>query len=141
MEKVVRIDGRIYYGREICSDVDHAYRLLRDDYHRELGKAVYRRLNRLGRRKERVHGFGYVFEPGTSFPDFPKRLVPARLLGIAAGAYCRSVDGRDLPCGMGDDEFWQWVDWAFRKGAGIVRLVGRKEGYGRTSKRLNKRFR
>ena len=36
MEKIVKRDGRFYYGRRLCDNADGAYALFRADYHKEL---------------------------------------------------------------------------------------------------------
>lgn len=140
MEQIVKRDGKIYYGSVECLNADDAYRKFRDDYNVALGKRYYQRLGRLGARKERVHGFGFVYDGEPDLPGVTGGLVPTRLLGIAAGAYCRMLGSWDIPGGMDEDEFWLWFQWAFRKNGGAVRLVGRKDKAGRTSKILSKRF-
>ena len=140
MEQIVRKDGKFYYGSVGCLNADDAYRRFRDDYNKSLGKAYYQRLGRLGGRKERVHGFGFVYdrEPVCDYDSGGR--IPTRLLGISAGAYCRMLGGWDIPGGMDEDAFWEWFGWVFRKDSGCVSLVGRKDKAGRTSKLQNKRF-
>ena len=137
MEQITKVDGKYYYGKTFCRDISEAYRLFRNDYHRSLGKRVYRRLDKAPR-QERVHGYGFV-SSGASW-DGDRRRVPVRLLGLVCGSYCRMLGGWDVPCST-EDEFEQWFEWAFSKGSGALRLAGRKEKAGRTSKRLNARYR
>ena len=61
MEKIEKRKDTFYYGDKACSNAGEAYGLFREDYHKELGKRVYRRLNRVGQREERVHGFGSYY--------------------------------------------------------------------------------
>lgn len=140
MEQITKRDGFIYYGSKKCSTPNEAYLRFRKDYHESLGKVSYKRLNRLGSRTERVHGYGFVFDggrdPGTS--GYGK--VPVRILGIISGAYCRMLDGSYIPDGT-DEEIGRWIDEVFREGSGLLRLVGKNRKYGRTSKRLNTRYR
>jgi hypothetical protein len=139
MEKIERRDGVIYYGSKKCSSADEAYLLFRSSYHESIGRTAYLRLNRLGSRKERVHGFGFVFdEPRRSQEDV--RRVPMYLLGIVAGAYCRMLDGRYIPDGT-DKDIESWFDRVFEKGSGLTYLIGLRQKTGRTSKRLKTRFR
>lgn len=143
MEQIVRRDGRIYYGEQLCEDADDAYCRFRYDYHRSLGKRAYHRLNRLGQREERVHGYGFVFTHPVYFrrnDGGACKPVNSRLLGLVEGAYCRGVGAWDIPCDN-ELEFERWFDWAFSKGSGAIRLVGRKDKAGRTSKRLKARYR
>lgn len=139
MEQIVKRDGRIYYGEQLCRDADDAYCHFRDEYHRSLGKRAYERLNRLGQRTERVHGYGFVFSEQLDRGGV-RVSAPVRLLGIVEGAYCRGFGGWNLP-DYTEEEFEQWFDWAFSKGSGALRLVGRNDKAGRTSKRLKTRYR
>ena len=61
MEKIEKRDDVFYYGERRCVTADAAYRLFRDEYHKSLGKRVYKRLERYGARTERIHGFGIDF--------------------------------------------------------------------------------
>lgn len=138
MEQIVRKDGRIYYGEHLCTDADDAYCRFRDDYHRSLGRLAYYRLNRIGQRKERIHDNGFVFSRNLDYEGNGK--VDVRLLGLVETSYCRIAGGWNIPC-ESEDEFERWVDWAFSRGSGALRLVGRKDKAGRTNKNLRKRFR
>ena len=143
MEQIVRRDGQIYYGERRCIDADDAYRRFRDDYHRSLGRIAYERLNRIGQREERVHGYGFVYQSEVDFGGMDGGAVgkvPVRILGIVAGAYCRGVGAWDIPC-ESDEEFERWFEWAFARGSGVLRLVGRNDRAGRSSKRNNVRYR
>ena len=140
MEKITRRQEGFYYGETKCSCADDAYMLFREDYHRSLGKNAYGRLNRLGAREERQHGYGFVFSERKECPISIADKVPVYILGIIAGGYCRVVGIDDLPQ-MTDEEYEQWVDYAFSKDSGALRTVGLKYKAGRTSKILNKRYR
>ena len=139
MVEIKKIDGVYWYGKQRCDTVEEAYRHFREDYHLSLGKAVHLRLNRLGNRKERVHGFGFVFadEPG----GMDCRRVPCRILGLAHITYFRIVGCWDMA--FGDDEFDRWLDYAFSEKNCRTALVldNRKDKAGRTSKRLKTRYR
>jgi hypothetical protein len=142
MEQITKRDGIYYYGGRKCLGVCDAYTRFREDYHRGLGKRVHKRLDRLGWRTERVHGFGFVFADGR--PGVPAchkgTRIPYRILGLVGLSYCRILGQSDIPC-VSDEDFERWVDWAFSRGSGALRLVGRKDGTGRTSRRLRKRYR
>jgi len=143
MEQIVRRDGQIYYGERRCESADDAYCRFRDDYHRALGRRAYDRLNRFGRREERVHGYGFVHSAEVDrggMDGRTDRKVPVRILGLVEGAYCRGVGAWDIPC-ESEEEFDRWFEWAFSRGSGVLRLVGRKDKAGRTSKRLKARYR
>lgn len=142
MEQITKRGGVYYYGDRECKDIDEAYERFRADYHASVGRNTHARLDRLGQRTERVHGFGFVFEGGipyqAEFRDFPK--VDCRLLGFLGIANCRIIGCWDFP-DLDEETFERWFDWALSKGSGALRLVGRKYKSGRTSKRLKKRFR
>lgn len=139
MEQITRKDGVIYYGSKKCSSADEAYILFRSEYHESLGRVAYKRLNRLGSRRERVHGFGFVFDEPRRSPEHVER-VPMYLLGIVAGSYCRMLDGSYIPDGT-DEEIEAWVNRVFEKGSGLTYLIGTRQKTGRTSKRLKTRYR
>ena len=143
MEQITRKEDTIYYGKIRCKDADEAYEHFREEYHDELGKRVYRRLNRVGQREERIHEFGFCFDGrhdgGRDCGTVKK--VDTRLLGLVCGSYCRVVGGWDYPDLYGDDEFDRWFDKAFSAESKALRLVGRNAKAGRTSKIANKRYR
>ena len=139
MEQIVRRDGKIFYGKETCLDAEDAYCKFREDYHASIGRNAFLRLNRLGTRQERIHGYGFSFT-STVPPFVPDTRVPYRILGLVGVSYCRVVGGWDLPCRT-EDEFERWFDWAFSDGSGALRLVGKKDKSGRTNKRINARYR
>lgn len=120
MEQVKRIDGVLYYGLHRCVDIEDAYCRFRDDYNTAIGKAVHLRLDRLGLRKERVHGFGIV-RTGSYVPKRcgPVTRVKYRLLGLINLCYWWSVDVSPVS----EDEFEDWVDYAFTKGSGALTYV------------------
>ena len=140
MEQITRQDGIIYYGSRRCETSDEAYLRFRNDYHKSIGRVSFKRLNRLGSRKERVHGFGFVFKTVPDFSDITPKKIPVYLLGIMAGAYCKCMSGEYIPDGT-DEEIEHWIDWAFCSETKALRLVGKKQKTGRTSKRLKTRFR
>lgn len=122
MESVKRISGKLYYGDYECNDADEAYRKFRDDYNRKLGKAVRIRLDRLGSRKERVHGFGFVRED--SF--IPKHCGPStktryNLIGLYNLSYWWNIDISQID----EDIFEDWVEFALTKKSGALTQVGR----------------
>ena len=86
MEKITRRQEGFYYGETKCSCADDAYRLFREDYHRSLGKNAYGRLNRLGAREERQHGYGFIFSERKECPISVVDKVPVYILGIIAGS-------------------------------------------------------
>ena len=140
MVEIVKYKGIIWYGERPCRDADDAYCRFRDEYHRSLGKLAYYRLNRIGQRKERVHGYGFVFAhplPSGGYGGGPCGTVGARLLGIVEGAYCRAIWRRDIP-DIPDEAFDGWFDWVLSRGSGALRLVGRQTHSGRTNKRFKR---
>ena len=143
MEQIIRKNGRIYYGERICEDADHAYRLYREDYHASIGCQAFLRLNRLGQREERIHGYGFTFAHPVSFERDDGGAggkTRVRILGLVGISYCRIVGCWDWPADLSDDEFERWLDWALSRGSGALRTVG-KDKSGRTSKRLKARYR
>lgn len=139
MEQIVRKDGRIYYGDWLCSDADGAYRLFRQDYNASIGRAAFLRLNRLGQREERIHGFGFDFARKPAIPAGISGRLVVRDLGLVGISYCKMLGSWDIPCET-EDEFERIFDWAFSRGSGALRTVG-KDKSGRTSKRLKTRYR
>ena len=130
MEQITKREGKIFYGQRKCANADEAYRRFRDEYHNELGKKVFQRLNRRGR-KERIHEYGFVFSVARQPPEevgFCR--IRYRLFSVIGISYCRIVSGWDMP-EMDDDLYEEWFDWAFSRGSGALILVGRKDGYGR----------
>lgn len=143
MEQIKRKGDVIYYGQHKCKSPDEAYVLLRDAYHAGLGKRVYHKLNRSGRR-ERIHGYGFVLRKAARKPEGIRggsgETVRYRILGILDIAYCRIVGINDMH-DVSEEEFDGYLDWLFEAGKGRLRLVGRKDGVGRTDKRLKKKYR
>jgi len=140
MEQIVRIGDGIYYGMHKCDSPDDAYRLFRDEYNAAAGKRAYLKLNRIGQREERIHGFGFLFEEGKQHSKrHHEAVVRYRILGLLGIAYCRIVGIWDMP-DMPDDDYDDYFDWLFSDGKKTLRLVGRKSGNGRTDKRLKKRY-
>ena len=141
MEQITRRDEVFYYGDTACRDADDAYRRFRNDYHKVVGRKAFERLNRLGQRTERIHERGFVFsrEIDAVHPSFPGSVV-GRLLGLVGTSYCRIIGGWDVHCRT-DEEFDRWLDWALSEEHWAVRMVGKKDKAGRTSKRLKARYR
>lgn len=142
MEEITRKNGVYFYGDRRCSGADEAYERYRRDYHAAVGRDAFRRLDRLGQRTERVHGYGFAYAGNRSDQDDEFRRygkIRYRMVGMLGISYCRIIglyDYGDIP----DEVFERWFDWAFSRGSGALKLVGRKQKTGRTSKRLKTRF-
>ena len=142
MEKITKHDGIYYYGDGRCRDVEDAYSRFRADVNFEAGRRAALHLNRLGRRQERVHGYGFVFEyPLHCDAAFSSRVrTRCFILGFLGIGYVRSIGCWDY-ADIGEDEFDLWLDWVFTRGRGALRIVGNRDRVGRTSRRLNVRYR
>jgi len=144
MEQITKRNGKYYYGQSGCVSADDAYGRFRRAYHESLGREVFKRLDRIGQRVERIHGFGFDFssEPGSdkfdSYRGFGK--VRYRIFGLVGIAYCRGLGMWDIPF-VSEDEFDEWFFWAFSRNSGVLTLVGKNQKTGRTSKRLKTRYR
>ena len=123
MEQIVRRDGRIYYGERPCRDAEEAYELFRNEYHASIGRQAFLRLNRLGQRKERIHGFGFDFaKPVGSGDEFRKYgTIHYGLLGRIGISYSR-IFGIQEYGRVPEEEFDGWFDWAFSRGSGALKL-------------------
>lgn len=127
MEQIVRRDGQIFYGRIRCLDADEAYCRFRSDYHASIGRQAFLRLNRLGQREERIHGFGFDFtrrigDLGDEFRRYGTVLY--RMAGRIGISYLRVFglfDYESVP----DEEFERWFDWALSRGSGALKLKRR----------------
>ena len=141
MEQITRRDGFYYYGDRRCRDVDEAYSRFRQEFHGNLGRQVVKRLDREGRRVERIHDFGFVFDD-VALPGGLDRggRVDYRILGIVVISYARMFGIHDYP-NVPDEGFEDWLDFALSKGSGVMRRVGTRQRTGRTSVRLRTRFR
>lgn len=141
MEQITRRDGVYFYGDRRCEGADDAYYRFRKDYNASVGRKAFYRLERIGQRTERIHGSGFSFSDynrGDEFRGYGK--VHYRMGGFIGISYSRMLglyDYGHIP----DEQFEQWFDWAFSRGSGALRLVGKKQKTGRTSKRLKTRFR
>ena len=125
MEQIVRRDGQIYYGRIRCVDADEAYCRFRDDYHASIGRQAFLRLNRLGQRMERVHGFGFDFTKRIDDSDFcGNGTVFYKLAGKVGISYLRVFGIHDYKS-VSDEEFERWFDWALSRGSGVLKLKRR----------------
>ncbi len=127
MVQIVRRDGRIYYGERPCRDAEEAYEFYRDDYHASIGREAFLRLNRLGQRSERIHGFGFDFtkQVHDRRDEFRRYgTVLYRMAGRIGISYLRVFglyDYQSVP----DEEFEQWFDWALSRGSGAMKLKRR----------------
>lgn len=135
MEQITKRDGRYYYGERLCDGVDGAYAIFRADYNESLGKNVYDRLGRLGGRKERIHGYGFVFSEEVDFGcvGMPTT-IPYRIIGLIGISYCRIIGLWDMQ-GMTDDNCEDYMDYILASGRGRLRLVGRKDGSTRSKRK------
>lgn len=142
MEQITRVDGRLYYGTKQCMSVDDAYSRFRDDYHRSLGREKSNRLDRLGQRKERIHGFGFVFSGDVSGLERfgGGKRYRCRLMGLVGISYVRGVGIWDYP-DVADADFDDWLDWIFSRGNKSLITTGICDKVGRTNKRKNTRYR
>ena len=140
MEQITRRDGAIYYGEQRCVDVDEAYERFRADYHKILGRAVYKRLDRLGRRTERIHECGFILDSGgqmdSTFDGTPRVRYT---MALVIFCYCRIVGSWDM-LGVTDDNYDDWLFHVFSKGSKCLRLTGKADKSGRTGKRLKTRY-
>lgn len=132
-----------FYGRTICCSINDVYQKFCEDYNKELGRQVSSLgLDRVGRRKERIHGFGFVFVGGNSFGDrFMKyKRTNCYIEGLMQISYVRMIGIWDYPP-ISSNDFEDWLDWIFSRGNKWLRTVGTKQKVGRTSKILKKRYR
>ena len=111
MEQITRRDGQIFYGEKRCMDADDAYCRFRADYHASVGREAFLRLNRLGQRAERIHGFGFDFARKPAIPAGISGRLVVRDLGLVGISYCKMLGSRDIPCRT-EDEFERIFDWA-----------------------------
>ena len=140
MEQITKRDGFYYYGEQRCDDASEAYSCFREDYHKSIGRDASRKLDKLGRRRERVHGFGFVFDKPVEKPGGHYGRTRCWFMGLVGLSYCRLTGIMDCP-DLPEEEFYKWLDWAFSRGSGALMTLGIKAKTGRTSKRLKKRYR
>lgn len=144
MEQIVRIGDSLYYGKILCSSPDKAYRLFREDYHKEIGKDANRRLNREGQRTDVIHWGGFTLsEPyyrllADKWGGFPK--VRSSVIGILHTSYCRTIECQEFD-NVDEDCIAELLDWVLSDKSKSLVLVNRKNGLGRTNKRHNINFR
>lgn len=142
MEQISKRDGKYFYGQQQCKSIDDAYGRFRDEYHKSLGRDATRRLNQLGQRSERLHGYGFVF-PDEVQPNERFRVrgtTCCYILGLIGISYVRTIgiwDYGDVP----DEDFDAWLDFVYRRGNRGLRTLGKGDKVGRTSTRLKKRYR
>jgi hypothetical protein len=89
---------------------------------------------------ERVHGFGFEFLHRILPPEGCGGKTRCRFLGLVYLSYCRLVGLWDYP-DIPEEKFDEWFDWAFSRGSGALRTLGKNRKVGRTSKTLKKRYR
>lgn len=138
VEQITRREDAIYYGEHKCLNADDAYRRFRNDYHKSLGTRAYHRLNRLGSRKERIIDTGFHFAIRRENPLGDTKPIRVRLMGMVGPAYCKSLGIWDIPFNMDEDTYFAWVDWAFQRGSGGVRLYSER-GKGRMRLKTKRR--
>lgn len=143
MEQIVRRDGTIYYGDTACRNAGEAYMLFRDDYHRELGKKVYRRLGSRARH-ERVHGYKSYYSESRSryladkFDGYSR--VKCWQMGIVGISYCHAIGSWYMPWFDSEDDLDDFIDWLLDVKSNAIRVIGKKIKTGRTGKK-RKRYR
>lgn len=141
MEQMTKV-GRFYmYGSRKCRNADAAYVAFRADCIAEAGRDTSKYPDRIGRRKERVHGFGFVRESDAPLNIELDKRIPCRTLGLVCLSYCRIVGAWDFPKTETDSDAEQLVERMFTKGSGMLCFPGRKEHAGRTSRRLGVKYR
>lgn len=134
MEEMTLRNGTIYYGDKACASADSAYKLFRNDYNASVGRRRNRQLNRIGTRKDRTRGWGAYYDVAVEPPaGYEGVMVPSRLMGIVATAYCRMIGSWDIP-DMSEEDTEKFMDWICSHGNRNLRLVGRNEKSGRTSR-------
>lgn len=138
MAEITKVDGLYYYKGVACGNADAAYRLFRRDYNESQGRNSFGFLQRLWRRKERVHDFGIVFTDNKDFSVFVAGRVECYQLGLVSGSYTKIVDVPDV---LTEDEAYEWADVIFGKGSNLLKVVGRNQKTGRTSKGRKRRKR
>ena len=141
MEQITKKDGVFYYGDQKCDNVEDAYLRFRREYHDSIGRKAFRRLDRLGQRRERIHGFGFCFPEDDPIHRLSFSLPRRRceLLGLVGIHYFWMIHLSDLH-DLTEKEFDDYLDWALRKGSKALIFSGRRKKLGRTSKNLRKRF-
>lgn len=140
MTQVIRKDGLLYYGEEQVKNIEQAYERIRKEHNRKVGRQVAKRLDRIMGRKERIHGFGFSFDsPIKRKVSSSVCRIPIRLLGLISTSYVFIVGSWDFP-EIDDEDFDQWIDWILSKNSGMLKLVGKYDRAGRTSKLLNKHY-
>jgi len=136
MAEIAKIDGQYYYRGKKFDSAESLYKQFHKDYNAEQGKSAYLFLQRLGQRKERVHGSRIIYTKGFRFRDYPGARIKCYMLSLLCGSYCKMIGVWDIPYEI-DDE---WIRWILRDGGKELKVVGIKHKTGRTSKRLNKRY-
>lgn len=140
MTQVTRKDGLLYYGEEQIKNIEQAYERIQEEHNRKVGRQVAKRLDRIMRRKERIHGFGFSMDPPVKGNTFlPVCKIPIRLLGLISTSYVFIVGSWDFP-EIEDEDFDQWIDFVLSKDSSMLKLVGKYDKAGRTSKLLNKHY-
>lgn len=144
MEEITRRSDVLYYGKEPCQDIDDAYRKFREDYNRAAGRQSFLRIDKVGQRVERGHGFGFNFSTKMQAPErlaYGDGRLPIRLLGILCTSYCW-ITGCWYYQEISDENFEFWFDGVFAKEnlASTIKRCGLNQKTGRTAKRFRKTF-
>lgn len=143
MEQIARHNGIIYYGSVPCRTVDEAYRMFRNDYHKELGRQMCYRLNSRAR-KERVHGYKSYYTSGRSrdlnekFSGYQR--VKCWQMGLVGLSYCHAIGCWYMPEFDSEDDLDDFIDWLLDANSNALQVIGRKNKTGRTGKQ-RKRYR
>lgn len=121
-------DGHVLFDGTRCGSYDDAYRMFRARYNSTMGRSGARMLGRNGQRRERINGYGVVFDDtrqeylSSMFDGFDK--VRAYMLGLVDICYCRGFgcnDFADIPDEYMDD----YLDWVMSSEHNL-RLYDRK---------------
>lgn len=127
MVQIVRKEGRLYYGERPCRDAEEAYEFFRNEYHASIGRQAFLRLNRLGQRTERIHGFGFDFAKPLDYRGEEFRrygTVRYRMVGKNGISYMRIFGIHDYGH-IPEEIFEEWLDWALSRGSGALKLKRR----------------
>jgi len=142
MEQIARRDGVVYYGSLACESVNDAYLRFRAEYHGELGRRIYRRLDRRAR-VERVHGYKSFYTESRSRYLADKYSGHSRVriwaMGLVGTSYCHAIGTWYLP-DLTEEEYWEFIDWLLDVNSSAVYVMNRKNKSGRTAKK-NRRYR
>ena len=136
MKEIRKDDISYIYGDERLYSAEDVYAKLQKEYNNAKGRSAYNRLNRLGQRKERVHGTWSYYSQDYDFGNFPDVKIKGYFLGLIGTTYCKTIGAWDIPYEI--DDYEAWSDWIFRKGGKELRIVGTRLKVGRTAVRKKK---